>query len=118
MAGPSLPAIWKGAAPDPLGFPALYDGLIWRRALAYLIDAVIIGLLLLMAWSGLVLLGFLTFGLLWHLLPLAAWAVPLGYHALLVGGPQSGTVGMRLTDLEVRTWTGGRPGVGQALLMA
>ena len=30
--------------------------------------------------------------------------------ALLVGGPQGATLGMRLADLEVRTWTGGRPG--------
>jgi uncharacterized RDD family membrane protein YckC len=118
MAGPSLPATWTGAAPDPLGFPALYDGLLWRRALAYLLDILVIGLLLAMAWTGLVLLGLLTFGLLWSLLPIAAWVIPLGYHAWLVGGPQSATLGMRLADLEVRTWTGGRPGFGQALLMA
>jgi uncharacterized RDD family membrane protein YckC len=118
MAGPSLPVTWTDAAPDPLGFPALYDGLLWRRALAYLVDIMVIGMLLAMAWTGFVLLGLLTFGLLWSLLPLATWIIPLGYHAWLVGGPQGATLGMRLADLEVRTWSGGRPRFGQALLMA
>jgi uncharacterized RDD family membrane protein YckC len=118
MADPSVPASWTGTPPDPLGLPALYDGLIWRRLLAYLVDILIIGLLLAMAWTGLVLLGLLTFGLLWALLPIAGWVIPLGYHAWLVGGAHNATLGMRLADLEVRTWTGGRPGFGQALLMA
>jgi uncharacterized RDD family membrane protein YckC len=56
MAGPFL-ATWTDAAPDPLGFPALYDGLLWRRALAYLVDIVVIGMPLAMAWTGLVLLN-------------------------------------------------------------
>ena len=34
-----------GALPDPLALPVLYDGILWRRPLAYLIDAAIIGAL-------------------------------------------------------------------------
>ena len=34
---------WTGALPDPFAFPVLFDGLLWRRPLAYLIDAAIIG---------------------------------------------------------------------------
>jgi uncharacterized RDD family membrane protein YckC len=105
---------WTGAAPDPLAAPALFEGMLWRRPLAYLIDLAIIGLLC-GAWLWMVLL---SFGLLWVLTSLAFLLIPILYHAWLVGGHRSATLGMRLCGLEVRSWDGEFPDFWQALLMA
>jgi uncharacterized RDD family membrane protein YckC len=60
-------------------------------------------------------LSVLSFGLLSPL-----WAimgvVPLAYHTLTIGGRHSSTWGMRLFDVEMRSWTGGRPDYLQAML--
>jgi uncharacterized RDD family membrane protein YckC len=105
---------WTGAAPDPLANPALFDGVLWRRPLAYLIDLVVIGLLC-GAWLWMVLL---SFGLLWALTSLAFLLIPILYHAWLVGGPRSATLGMRLCGLEAWSWDCEHPDFWQALLMA
>jgi len=100
--------------PDPLSAPALYDGLLWRRPLAYVLDLVLIGLII-GGWFWLVLM---SLGLLWPLTSLAFLLIPMLYHAWLVGGRHSATFGMRTCGLEVRTVAGGRPDFWQALLMA
>jgi uncharacterized RDD family membrane protein YckC len=41
--------------------------------------------------------------------------IPLAYHTLLLSGPWSATVGMRLFDVELRSVSGERPGFLQAL---
>jgi uncharacterized RDD family membrane protein YckC len=47
-------------------------------------------------------LGWMLF---WLVSPLSViWAVL--YYGLSLGGPHSATVGMRMMDLELRTWTG------------
>jgi uncharacterized RDD family membrane protein YckC len=38
------------------------------------------------------------------------------YHTLTIGGSRSATPGMRLTGVEVRSWTGERPGYLQAFV--
>jgi uncharacterized RDD family membrane protein YckC len=109
---------WTGTPPDPLAHPELYDGLLWRRTLAYLFDLIVIGLLLLAGWGGLIILSLLSFGLLLPLVPLLVALIPIAYHALQVGGRHHATIGMRLFDLEVKSWTGGQPDVWQGFLMA
>lgn len=89
------------ADPDP----ARLRGVLWRRPLAYFIDAAIITVL-----SS---LAFLVLSPLW---PLVFTAIPLGYHSLLIGGPHSATWGQRLFDLEVRRLDGGRPSLLQAFV--
>ena len=115
-----LPALstWTGTPPDPLAHPDLFDGLLWRRVFAYLFDCVVMGLLFLAGWGSFLLLSILSFGLLLPLMPFLAVLIPVGYHALLVGGRHHATLGMRLFDLEVRTWSGGKPDVWQGFLMA
>ncbi len=61
--------------------------------------------------------GLLSLGLLFPIMPVGLSLVPVAYHTLLIGGPWSATLGMLLFDLEVRSWTGARPGYLQALLM-
>jgi uncharacterized RDD family membrane protein YckC len=76
------------------------------------------GMLILAGWGGFLLLSILSFGLLMPLLPFVAIFIAVAYHALSVGGRQHATLGMRLFDLEVRTWPGGQPDIWQAFLMA
>jgi uncharacterized RDD family membrane protein YckC len=106
------------------GRPALagrsggFDGVLWRRAAAYLIDVLWIAAIMVATWLLFALLTVLSLGLLapglWFLFGL----VPLAYHTLLVGGPHAATFGMRAFDLEPRSADGGRPGFLQALAHA
>jgi uncharacterized RDD family membrane protein YckC len=104
--------------PDPIAHAELFDGLPWRRAAAYLIDICTIGAILIAAWIAFALLTVLSFGLLgpglWFLFGL----IPVAYHTLLVGGRHGATIGMRLLDLELRSWDGERPVFLQALAHA
>lgn len=110
---------WRDSGmPDPAAHPELFEGVLWRRAAAYLIDAFCILLIALAVLVGFLLLTVLSFGLLapglWFLFGL----VPLAYHTLLVGGPHGATLGMRALDLELRSTNGERPGYLQALAHA
>jgi uncharacterized RDD family membrane protein YckC len=104
--------------PDPAAHPELFDGVLGRRAFAYLIDVCVIGAIMIAAWIIFALLTVLSFGLLgpglWFLFGL----IPLAYYTLLVGGRRSATIGMRLLDLELRSWDGERPVFLQALAHA
>src|SRR3954454_5307552 len=104
--------------PDPVTHAELFDGVLWRRTTAYLIDICVIGVILIAAWIAFALFTVLSFGLLgpglWFLFGL----IPLAYHTLLVGGRHSATVGMRLLDLELRSWDGEPAMLLQALAHA
>jgi uncharacterized RDD family membrane protein YckC len=101
--------------PDPATRPELFDGVLWRRSFAYLIDAVCIGALVVLFWLIALVLTVLSLGLLWPILHFALALVPLAYHTLLLSGPRASTWGMRCFDLELRSWTGERPSFLQAL---
>jgi len=101
-------------AAERLQDPALYDGIVAKRIIAYLIDAVILAGL----GVGLVMLGFMTFGLLlpliWPVLPV----IPLAYHTLTVGAAGSATVGMRVCGIKVMSIDGYPPNLLQAFVLA
>ena len=109
---------WQGPAPDPLDHPEYYEGVVSRRIFAHLIDLGLI--LILVGIFGLffILLGVISLGLLWLPLAFVGVAMPLAYDSLQVGGRRSATLGMRTLGLEVRSWTGARPPLPQALLRA
>lgn len=109
-------AAWEDVPPDPLEAPELYEGVLWRRVVGFLVDVTILAVLIGGLWLVLVLLGILTFGLLMPLKVLVIPFVPLAYHGGLIGR-YGATPGMRLFDLEVRAWTGAPPGYPQAFLM-
>lgn len=109
---------WRTAwPPSPDIFPEVYQGVVARRVLAYLLDALVIGLILLALRLLVATATLLTFGLLW---PLKVFIIPLGvaicYHSLQIGGPASATLGMRVFDLRVHATVGGRPTLMQAFL--
>ncbi|MEO8669649.1 MAG: RDD family protein [Bauldia sp.] len=86
--------------------PELYEGVLSKRVVAFVIDAVIIVALMIPASLVIVVVGFVTLGLAWLLFPALFALVALGYSALTLGGARSATVGMRWSGLEMRTWNG------------
>lgn len=94
---------------DPDLHPELFRGVATRRAFAFLIDLVIISVPVILGYIfifvfGVVTLGvgFLLFGIAWP--ASVVWAIV--YYGACIGGSSSATVGMRLMDLELRTWYG------------
>lgn len=99
----------KPHAYDPMRRPELFEGVLARRVLAFVIDFILIAIPVVAASMlifvfGIVTLG-LGFALYWLLSPATViWA--LCYFGLTLGGPASATIGMRVVDLEMRTWYG------------
>lgn len=93
---------------DPVRQPELFDGVIFKRTIAFIIDAIIIALLTVAAYVAVALLGVITLGLAWLLFGLVFPAVGLGYNAVTIGGKNSATLGQRMMGLEVRMWYGGK----------
>jgi uncharacterized RDD family membrane protein YckC len=102
--------------PDPKSAPELFDGVLTRRVLAYLVDlAFLITITVLISMVGMV-LGFFTLGLAWLALPVVIPIAILGYYAVTLGSPMRATVGMSMFDI-VLTPARGRPLDGLAILI-
>lgn len=94
---------------DPLMQPELFRGVLTRRVFAFLIDLVVLSVPVILAVIFIAIFGVVTLGLGWALFWLVSpatviWA--LIYYGASLGGPHSATIGMRLMDLELRTWYG------------
>src|SRR2546430_814796 len=99
----------KPHAYDPMTNPELFEGVLARRCIAFLIDVVIIFIPVLFAVIFIFIFGLITLGLGWALYWLLSpatviWAI--AYYGLTFGSPASATIGMRVMDLEMRTWYG------------
>lgn len=97
---------------DPWTQPELFRAVLTRRVLAFLIDVVVLFAPILFASIFILFFGIVTLGIGWALFwlvsPLSViWA--LCYYGLTLGGPRAATVGMRMVDLEMRTWYGDKP---------
>jgi uncharacterized RDD family membrane protein YckC len=103
------------AMPDPATLPEAYEGVIWRRTLAYFIDLCCIGVLAVLFGIVFFVLSVASFWLLAPVLWFLFGLIPLAYHTLLLSGRRSATWGMRCFDVELRSVTGERPGFLQAL---
>jgi uncharacterized RDD family membrane protein YckC len=101
-----------GAQPhafDPYLHPELFRGVLTRRLFAFLIDCVVLAVPVILACLFIAVFGVVTLGLGWALFWLVSpasivWA--LVYFGSSLGGPHSATLGMRVMDLEMRTWYG------------
>jgi len=99
----------KPHAYDPATNPDLFEGVLARRVVAFLIDFIIIAVPLVLAAMFIFAFGIITLGLGWALywlLPPASVIWALIYFGLTLGSPRSATIGMRVMDLEMRTWYG------------
>jgi uncharacterized RDD family membrane protein YckC len=106
---PGLPFEVKPHAYDPAANPELFEGVLARRVVAFLIDVIVIAIPLILGWMFIFVFGLVTFGLGWKLFWLmspgsALWA--LVYYGMTLGGPASATLGMRAMEIEMRTWYG------------
>jgi uncharacterized RDD family membrane protein YckC len=93
---------------DPVTRPQLFQGVIGKRVVAFVVDAIIITVLTVAVYVAIAVLGIFTLGLAWLLFGLVFPAVGLGYNALTIGGPNSATIGQRMMGLEVPMWFGGK----------
>ncbi len=94
---------------DPWTQPDLFRGVLTRRVLAFLIDLIVLSVPVILAVIFIAVFGLVTLGLGWALFWLlwpatVIWAVV--YYGATLGGPYSATLGMRVMDLELRTWYG------------
>ena len=85
--------------PDPSTAPALFDGVLLRRSIAFVIDTLILGFMTVMMLLIAGIAGFLTFGLAWVALPIVVPLAILGYYAATLGSSMRATVGMSLMDI-------------------
>jgi uncharacterized RDD family membrane protein YckC len=102
-------ASFRPHAFDPYDQPELFRGVLMRRVFAFLIDLVVLAIPIVLAVIFIAVFGLITLGLGWLLFWLISpmsivWA--LVYYGATLGGPHSATVGMRMMDLELRTWYG------------
>jgi uncharacterized RDD family membrane protein YckC len=99
----------KPHAYDPAANPELFEGVVARRMIAFVIDFVILAIPVVFVAMFIFVVGIVTFGLgllfyglLWPAMVL--WA--LAYYGITLGSPASATIGMRVMDIEMRTWYG------------
>ena len=104
-----MPIDIKPHAYDPALAPELFDGVLSRRVVAFVIDFLIIAVPVLLAAMFIFAFGIITLGLgfaLYWLLPAATVIWALFYFGATLASPASATIGMRVMDLEMRTWYG------------
>jgi len=103
----------RGARPnafDPSVRPELFRGVLTRRVIAFFIDLFVLAVPVILTVIFIAVFGLVTLGLGWALFWLVSpasviWA--LFYYGATIGGPHSATIGMRVMDLELRTWCAG-----------
>jgi uncharacterized RDD family membrane protein YckC len=94
---------------DPDLQPELFRGVATRRVFAFMIDCLVITVPIVLGYIFIFVFGIITLSLGWMLFWLAwpasvVWAIV--YYGACIGGPHSATLGMRVMDLELRTWYG------------
>src|ERR1700710_2365304 len=105
---------WRNDGVEPHAFdpdlhPELFHGVLTRRVFAFLIDLVVLSVPVILACIFIAIFGVVAPGLGWALFWLVSpasiiWA--LVYYGSSLSGPHSATMGMRVMDLELRTWYG------------
>ncbi len=102
--------------PDPKAAPELFDGVLTRRAAAFVVDGAIIVAIAVGVMLAGVVAGFLTLGVGWVIMPIVVPFAILAYYAGTLGSHARSTVGMRAFDL-VLTPARGRPLNGWMILI-
>ncbi len=82
------------------------EGVRTRRIFALMIDFTFVSFLFVVLFTALGLLGLVTFGLTWFVIPILFPFIALVYNGLTVSGSNMATPGMRLMDLEMRLMNG------------
>lgn len=104
-----MPIDIKPHAYDPIRSPELFEGVLARRVISFVIDFVLIAIPVVLAAMFIFAFGIVTLGLgfaLYWLLPPGTVVWALIYFGATLGSPRSATIGMRVMNLEMRTWYG------------
>jgi uncharacterized RDD family membrane protein YckC len=103
----------KPHAYDPVANPELFEGVLARRLIAFVIDMIILAIPVVIAAIFIVAATIATLGLagvVFYFLSWLYWPLiviwVLCYYGYTFGSPASATIGMRVMDLEMRTWYG------------
>jgi uncharacterized RDD family membrane protein YckC len=103
----------KPHAYDPVTNPELFEGVLARRLIAFVIDIILISIPVILAGLFIAAATIATLGLagvIFALLSPLFWPLiviwALCYYGYTFGSPASATIGMRVMDLEMRTWYG------------
>lgn len=94
---------------DPWAQPDLFRGVLTKRTFAFLVDLVVLSIPVVLAVILIFVFGIITLGLGWSLFWLVSPATviwPIVYYGMSLGGPHSATWGMRMMDLQMRTFSG------------
>lgn len=92
--------------PDPKTSPELFDGVLTRRVMAYLIDLVVISAISLLFLMLTIVAGFLTLGLAWISLPFIVPVAVFLYYVVTLGSSRRATYGMQFCDLVLTPVSG------------
>jgi uncharacterized RDD family membrane protein YckC len=98
----------RAALPDPATAPELFEGVLTRRVVAFFIDLMAMGAMILAFGLIGLIAGFLTFGLAWVALVFVVPAVIVLYYGATLGSSKRATLGMQMMDI-VLTPTRGQP---------
>lgn len=98
----------RPALPDPATAPELFEGVLTRRVIAFVIDLIAMGTMILAFGLVGLIAGFLTFGLAWLALVFVVPATVILYYGATLGSPKRATLGMQMMDI-VLTPTRGQP---------
>jgi len=88
---------------DPATNPELFEGVLTRRVVAFIIDLIIIAIPLLAASMFIFVFGIVTFGIGWRCsgcFPPASVIWALALYGLTLGSPCVATIGMRAMDID------------------
>lgn len=88
--------------------PASTEGVLRRRAGAFLLDYAILAVIISIAAVVIGILGVVTLGLGWMLYAILVPLIVLPYIAFTLGGPEQATPGMRLMGIRLAV-DGGKP---------
>ncbi len=102
--------------PDPATAPELFEGVLTRRVMAFVVDVVLLGLIAMAICAVGFILGFLSFGVAWLFIPIAVPFAIIGYYSGTLGAARRATIGMSMMDL-VLVPTRGYPLEGWKILI-
>lgn len=85
--------------PNPATSPELFESLLTRRVVAFVIDCVVMMVLIAAVSVAAGILGLLTLGLAWLAFPVIVPVVFVAYYAVTLGSPGRATLGMRAMDI-------------------
>lgn len=97
----AAPVVLTRTAPvDATAAPELFDGIMWRRSIAFVIDATILTIIYFAVLTVVIILGLFTAGLAWLLVGLVFPFVAFAYYALTLG-VRGATPGMDAMGIEL-----------------